>query len=503
MKKIIVKNYINGKWVNAVFGKRFERENPAFKDKIVSTSPLSDSRDVDAAVKAAKKAYKVWRDTPAPKRGEILFKAAQLLEKNKDRLGDLAANEMGKVKKEAYGDVQEAIDMGYYIAGEGRRLFGETVPSELPNKSIKTIRQSLGVFAVITPWNFPVAIPAWKIFPALISGNSVVFKPSQYSTACAYEFVKIFEQAGLPAGVLNLVCGQGGEVGTPLVEHPGISGVTFTGSSNVGMKLGEYCGKNLIKHSLEMGGKNVIIVMDDADIDLAVDGAVWAAFGTTGQRCTAASRVIVHQKVYDRFKTKFLKEVKKMKLGYALDKEVDMGPLVNEDAVKKTLRYMEVAQKEDKAKLVLGGEVAKGKGVKNINLANGYFFKPTVFEEVAPKMRIFQEEIFGPVTALTKVKDFNQALEYANKVKYGLSSSIFTKNVNLAEKAAEKLETGLVYVNTSTIGAEIQTPFGGVKNTGNGHRDAGGRGGAIETFTEIKVISVDYSGELQKAQGIE
>ncbi len=503
MKKIIVKNYINGKWGNAVSGKRFERENPAFKDKIVSTSPLSDSRDVDAAVKAAKKAYKVWRDTPAPKRGEILFKAAQLLEKSKDRLGDLAANEMGKVKKEAYGDVQEAIDMGYYMAGEGRRLFGETMPSELPNKSIRTIRQPVGVFAVITPWNFPVAIPAWKIFPALISGNSVVFKPSQYSTACAYEFVKIFEKAGLPAGVLNLVCGRGGEVGTPLVEHPGINGVTFTGSSAVGMKLGQYCGKDLIKHSLEMGGKNVIIVMDDADLDLAVDGAVWAAFGTTGQRCTAASRIIVHQKVHDRFKTKFLKEVKKMKLGYALDKGVDMGPLVNQDAVKKTLRYMEIAKNEDKAKLILGGKVAKGKGVKNINLTNGYFFQPTVFEGVTPKMKIFREEIFGPVTAITKVKDFKQALEYANKVEYGLSSSIFTKNVNLAEKAAERLETGLVYVNTSTIGAEIQTPFGGVKNTGNGHRDAGGRGGAIDTFTEIKVISVDYSGELQKAQGIE
>lgn len=502
-KIIKVKNYIDGKWLSSKSKKTFARENPAFKNKTVATAPLSNRDDVNEAVKAAKKAFIIWRDTPAPKRGEILFKAAQILEKNKERIGGLVANEMGKVKKEAYGDVQEAIDMGYYMAGEGRRLTGETMPSELPNKSIKTIRQPLGVFAVITPWNFPVAIPAWKIFPALISGNTVVFKPSQYSTACAFEFVKIFEKAGLPKGVLNLVCGGGEEVGTPLVQHPDISGVTFTGSSSVGMKIGEYCGKNLIKHSLEMGGKNVIIVMDDADIDLAVEGAVWAAFGTTGQRCTASSRIIVHQKIYKQFKTKFLKEVKKMKLGYALDKGVDMGPLVNKDAIKKTENYMEVAQKIDKAKLLIGGKVAKGRGVKNIDLKGGYFFEPTVFEEVTPRMRIFCEEIFGPVTALTKAGDFRQAIDYANNVEYGLSASIFTKNVNYAEKAAEKLETGLVYINTSTIGAEIQTPFGGTKNTGNGHRDAGGRGGAIETFTEFKVISVDYSGSLQKAQGID
>lgn len=502
-KTIRVQNYINGKWVPAQSGKTFTRENPAFINEKVAICPMSDKQDVNEAVKAARNAFPGWRDTPAPKRGEILYKAAQLLEENKERLGDLAANEMGKVKKEAYGDVQEAIDMGYYMAGEGRRLHGETMPSELPNKSIRTIRQPLGVFAVITPWNFPVAIPAWKIFPALISGNTVVFKPSQCATACAYEFVKIFEQAGLPLGVLNLVCGSGKDVGEPLFKHPDVNGVTFTGSSAVGMKIGEYCGKNLIKHSLEMGGKNVIIVMDDADVDLAVDGAVWAAFGTTGQRCTAASRIIVHEKVYDRFKKKFLEEVARLKTGYALEKGVDMGPLVSREALEKTTKYMDIAKKIDKAKLIAGGKVAKGKGENDIKLAGGYFFEPTVFEKVTPEMRIFQEEIFGPVTALIKVKDFEQALEYANNVEYGLSSSIFTRSINLAEKAAEKLETGLVYINTSTIGAEIQTPFGGVKNTGNGHRDAGGKGGAIDTFTEMKVISVDYSGHLQKAQGID
>lgn len=495
-KTTTIKNFIDGKWVTSKSKKTFRRENPAFKKQIVGVAPLSNKKDVDMAVIAAKKAYPAWRDMPAPKRGEILFKAARLMEKNKQYLGDLVANEMGKVKKEAYGDVQEAIDMGYYMAGEGRRLQGETIPSELPDKSIKTIRQPLGVFAVITPWNFPIAIPAWKIFPALICGNTVVFKPSKYTPTCAYEFVKIFEKAGLPKGVLNLVCGNGGEVGTPLVEHPDISGVTFTGSSSVGSQIGKYCGENLIKHSLEMGGKNVIIVMEDADIDLAVDGAVWAAFGTTGQRCTAASRVIVHQKVYNQFKTKFLKAAKKLKLGYALEKGIDMGPLVNEDAVKKTEHYMEIAKKVDKAKLILGGKREAG-------LKNGYYFQPTVFDEVTPKMRIFCEEIFGPVTAITKAKDFEQAIKYANSIEYGLSSSIFTKNLYYAEKAANMLETGLVYVNTSTIGAEIQTPFGGTKKTGNGHRDAGGKGGAIDTFTEMKVISVDYSGLLQKAQGIE
>lgn len=489
---------INGKWVAAKSGKTYKRENPAFTNQIVSTAPLSGKADIDAAVKAAREAFPAWRDTPAPKRAEILFKAAELIEKNKSRLGDLVANEMGKVKKEAYGDVQEAIDMGYYMAGEGRRTFGQTMPSELPNKSIRTIRQPVGVFALVTPWNFPTAIPCWKLFPSLVYGNTVVFKPSKYTSACAYEIVKLFEKAGVPKGVLNFVTGSGEEAGDHLIKHPDVDGIAFTGSAAVGRMIGEHSGKNLQNTSLEMGGKNVIMVMEDADIDLAVDGCVWAAFGTTGQRCTAASRIIVHQKVYQQFKTKFIKAVKKMKLGYALDPKTDMGPLINEAAVKKTERYMKIAKEEDKAKLLCGG-----KRPSDPKLKKGYYFLPTVFEEVTPKMRIFCEEIFGPVTALIKVKDFNQALEYANAVEYGLSASIFTSNVNLAEKAAAKLETGLVYVNTSTIGAEIQTPFGGWKNTGNGHREAGGAGGAIETYTEMKVISVDYSGSIQKAQGID
>lgn len=356
-KTTIVKNFINGKWVSSKSKRTFTRENPAFRHLTVGVAPLSNKQDVDAAVKAARKAFPAWRDMPAPKRGEILFKAAQLLEKNKERLGDLVANEMGKVKKEAYGDVQEAIDMGYFMAGEGRRMQGETVPSELPNKSIKTVRQPVGVFALITPWNFPTAIPAWKIFPALVCGNTVVFKPSKYTPTCAYEIVKLFEKAGVPPGVLNMVTGSGEETGDYLMRHSGIDGVAFTGSTAVGKKIGEHCGKTLRNHSLEMGGKNVIIVMEDADIDLAVDGAIWAAFGTTGQRCTAASRIIVHEKVYRQFRDKFVKAAKKLKLGYALNPTTDMGPLVNEEAVKKTERYIEIAQKEDKAKMLCGENV--------------------------------------------------------------------------------------------------------------------------------------------------
>ncbi|MBW3012611.1 aldehyde dehydrogenase family protein, partial [Candidatus Woesearchaeota archaeon] len=443
---------------------------------------------------AARKALETWRLTPAPKRGEILFKAAQLLLENKDRLGDLIVREMGKVKKEADGDVQEAVDIGFYFAAEGRRGWGQTFESELKNKSIKSIRQPVGVFACITPWNFPIAIPAWKIFPALVYGNTVVLKPSQYTAACAHEFVKLFEKAGLPKGVLNLVNGAGSEVGNILVNHEGIDGLSFTGSTAVGRGIGESCGKRLIKHSLEMGGKNPIIVMDDANLDLAVDGCIWAGFGTTGQRCTAGSRVIIHKKVFDQFQKKFIEKVKKLKLGPG-NKNVDVGPLINEEQLKKVNEYVQIGKTKDKAKLLCGGDYCKTADCKN-----GYFYQPTVFTNVTTKMTIAQDEIFGPVVALIKADSLQDAIKKANSIKYGLSSSIFTQNINNAETAARDLQAGLVYINTSTIGAEIQTPFGGLKGTGNGHREAGGYGGAIETYTELKVISTDYSGKIQKAQ---
>jgi len=486
------KNYINGNWGHAHSRKTFKRENPADPSDIVGVIPRSGAEDVDHAVMAARKAFKKWRAVPAPKRGEMLFKVSQMLAERKEFMGDLVTREMGKIKKEGHGDVQEAIDMGYYMAGEGRRMRGETVPSELPNKSIRTIRQPVGVFALITPWNFPTAIPAWKIFPALVCGNTVVFKPSQYSAVCGTKLVEVFHDAGIPPGVLNLVNGKGSEAGEALLNHPDIDAVSFTGSSAVGKHVAEVCAPVFKKHCLEMGGKNVIIVMDDANLELALEGALWAGFGTTGQRCTAGSRVIVHKNVYKKFAKLFVKKAKKLKIGNGLDESVDMGPLVNADQLKKVQYYMDVARKEDKVKILCGGKPVPG--------MKGYFFQPTVLYDVKEHHRVFCEEIFGPVVSLVKADSFEDAIKKANAVDYGLSSAIFTQNINYVEKAAVLLETGLVYINTSTIGAEIQTPFGGLKDTGNGHREAGGLGGALETYTEMKVINIDYSGKLQKAQ---
>ena len=487
------KNYINGKWVTSA--QTFRRENPANVRDTVSIAPASSASDVDAAVKAAQCALPQWKAVPAPKRAELLLKAARLIEERKKELAHFMCKEMGKTLTECLGDIQEGIDMGYYMAGEGRRLFGQTMPSELRNKHIRTVREPVGVFALITPWNFPVAIPCWKIFPSLVCGNTVVFKPSSFVPGCATKLVEIFHEAGIPPGVLNLVHGAGNGAGDWLVLHSGITAVSFTGSTSVGRKIGEHCGKHLMKHSLEMGGKNVVIVMDDADIDLAVDGCVWGAFGTTGQRCTASSRILVHHSVYNLFKKKFVGRVRKLRLGNGLG-NVDVGPLVNADQVKKVERYIELARKSRLRILCGGKRAAAGK------LRHGYFFQPTVIDNPPRTHPVCCEEIFGPVVALIDVKNFDEAIAAANAVDYGLSAAIFTSNVNHAHQAAERLEAGIVYVNSATIGAEIQAPFGGVKHTGNGHREAGGIGGALETYTEIKVINVDFSGKLQKAQGI-
>ena len=494
---LILKNYIDGKWVFSENKKTFNSINPAYTDDIVAKVPESNKNDIDKAVKSAKEAFQEWRLVPAPKRGEILFEVANLLKLNKNKLGDLVAREMGKQKKEAYGDVQEAIDMGFYMAGEGRRASGEVLESELKNKSIKTIRQPVGVFGLITPWNFPTAIPCWKIFPALIYGNTVVFKPSQYTSACAQKIVEIFDEVfekhNVTKGVLNLVHGKGSEAGNALINHKDIDGISFTGSTSVGKKIAEILGPKFKKCSLEMGGKNVIIVMDDADLDLSVEGALWAGFGTTGQRCTAASRILIHESVYDKFTKMFVDSARKLKLGYSLDKDTDVGPLINEDAYNKVKKYIATGRME--GKLLCGGKSVSTKG-----LDKGYFIEPTIFGDVKATAVIAQEEIFGPVVALIKIKSLKHAIDVANNVEYGLSSSIFTSSIHNAEIASRELQTGLVYINTSTIGAEIQTPFGGLKNSGNGHREAGGRGGAIDTYTNIKVISSDFSGKLQKAQ---
>jgi alpha-ketoglutaric semialdehyde dehydrogenase len=491
-----LKNYINGKWTDSASQKSIKNINPA-NNQLVCTIPASNRQDVDKAVKAARTAFPRWKAVPAPERARILRKASQILEQQKDALGKLMCREMGKVLQECLGDVQEGIDMGYYMAAEGRRLFGQTMPSELKNKHIKTVREPVGVFGLVTPWNFPIAIPCWKIFPALVCGNTVVFKPSSYVPASAAKLVEAFHKAGLPPGVLNLVHGSGREAGDALIKHPDLQGVSFTGSTAVGRNIGEHCGKNLLKHSLEMGGKNVIIVMDDANLDLAVDGCIWGGFGTTGQRCTAASRVLVHQKVYSIFKKKFVSRAKKLKLGNGLKKGVDVGPLINEDQLKKSEQYMDDARKSG-LKILCGGKRAVHGGMKK-----GFFFHPTIIDNPPRKHAVSCEEIFGPIVAMIKIKNFEDAIKVANDVEYGLSSAIFTQDVNLAHRASELLETGLVYINSATIGAEIQSPFGGVKGTGNGHREAGGLGGALETYTEMKVVNVDFSGSIQKAQGID
>src|SRR3989344_5637302 len=491
------KNYIHGKWMDSSSRVTLSRHNPADADKLVSTVPASTGKDVDEAVRAARVAFEQWKLVPAPKRADLLYKVARLMEEEKQAIAHFMCTEMGKVMTECLGDVQEGIDIAYYFAGEGRRLYGQTMPSELRNKHIRTVREPVGVFALITPWNFPVAIPCWKLFPALVAGNTVVLKPSNYVSGCATLLVQLFEKAGIPAGVVNLVHGSGDTVGNALVMHPDVDGVSFTGSTNVGRNIGEYCGKHLMKHSLEMGGKNVVIVMDDADIDLAVDACIWGAFGTTGQRCTATSRIVVHQRVYDSFKQKFAARARKLKLGNGIDKGVEVGPVLNEDQLMKVLGYLSDAKKS-KLNILCGGKRAISGHLKN-----GYFIEPTVIDNPPRTHPVCCEEIFGPVVVVLKAKHFDDAISIANSVDYGLSAAIFTSNINHAHRAAELLEVGIVYVNSATIGAEVQAPFGGIKNTGNGHREAGGSGGALDTYTEIKVINVDFSGSLQKAQGID
>ena len=489
-----IKNFINGKWTDALDGRTLKSINPADTSDIVGIIPRSGQNDIDMAVAAARKAYEKWRLTPAPRRGEIILRAAEMICKTKQELGELVTREMGKVLPEGLGDVQEAIDMAYYMGSEGRRLSGETVPSELPDKDCKSIRVPIGVFALITPWNFPTAIPAWKMFPSLVCGNTVVFKPSIYTPVCATSLVKIIAEAGIPDGVLNLVHGTGEEIGEYLATHPDIDGVSFTGSTAVGEKLARMCSALDKEISCEMGGKNAIIVMDDAKLELAVEGTIWGGFGTTGQRCTATSRVVAHEAVYNKFLDMLTKAASRLRLGSGLSKTTDVGPVINEAQMQKILNYIDIGIKEG-AKLIMGG-----KAYKKGPCAKGYFIEPTIFSDVKPNMHIAQEEIFGPVVSVIKTKNMEDAIKIVNDVKYGLSSAIYTQDVNNSAIAERDLDTGLVYINASTIGAEIQLPFGGTKKSGLGHREAGGRGGAIDMFTKWKVIYRDYSGRLQKAQ---
>jgi aldehyde dehydrogenase (NAD+) len=485
------RNYIGGEWVDAASGETFTSTSPA-NGETIGTFPKSGAEDVDRAVAAAKDAFEDWRLVPAPKRGEILFRFAQLVTDHKQELTDLMTHEMGKVKAEAGGDVQEAIDMSYYMAGEGRRLWGQTTPSELKDKFNMSVRMPIGVVGVITPWNFPIAIPSWKIVPALVCGNTVVFKPATDTPLLGERFVELLTEAGVPAGVVNVVHGGGGAVGDRLVRHPDVPVITLTGSRETGVEVMRNAADCLKHVHLELGGKNAVIVLDDADVDLAVEGILWSAFGTSGQRCTAASRVIVQEGAYERLQSGLVEAAESLRLGVGWDDETDVGPVINKAALEKIHSYTQIGVDEG-ARLLTGGEVATGDG-----LEDGFYYRPTIFGDVDAQMRVAQEEIFGPTTALIRVRDFDEAVRVSNGIRFGLSSSIFTRDVNKAFRAMRDLQAGITYINAGTIGAEVHLPFGGTKDTGNGHREAGQA--ALDVFTEWKSIYVDYSGKLQKAQ---
>jgi alpha-ketoglutaric semialdehyde dehydrogenase len=486
------KNFIDGEWVESVSGRTFEDRNPADTREVVAIFQRSNKEDVDAAVDAAKRAFAKWRMVPAPRRAEMVFRAADILLERKEEYARDMTREMGKVLKETRGDVQEAIDSAFYNAGEGRRMFGPTVPSELPNKFAMAVRQPVGVCGMITPWNFPMAIPSWKLLPAIVCGNTCVIKPAQDTPLSTFNLVQALTDAGVPRGVLNIVTGFGSEVGTPLSEHPTIRAISLTGSSAVGRIVGQTAAKSFKRCSLELGGKNPMIVLDDANLDLAIDGGLWGAFGTTGQRCTATSRIIVQKGVYREFIDRFVARAKKLKIGNGLDETVEMGPAVNEGQLKTDLEYIEIGKSEGAKMLCGGNRLDKGE------YQYGWFLEPTVFSEVDPKMRIAQEEIFGPVVSIIPCENIENAIEIANGIEYGLSSALYTKDVNRAFAAMRDLDAGITYINAPTIGAEVHLPFGGVKATGNGHREGGI--GALDFYTDWKAVYIDYSDKLQKAQ---
>ena len=471
-------NYIGGEWRDSVSGETVLNTNPAHETEILGKFQRSTPQDIDAAIASAEKALPAWKAMPAPERGEIILRAALLLEERREELSRLLTREMGKVVKEARGDLQTAIDFGKYVAAEGRRAEGETVPSSLRDKMCMTIREPMGVVGIITPWNFPLAIPAWKTFPALIAGNTVILKPASDTPLLSTKLVETLVEAGVPAGVLNLVTGPGGILGDSLVSDPRVNMISLTGSTEVGRHIGEICGRDLRRVALELGGKNAIIVMDDADLDAAAAATSWAGFGTTGQRCTATSRVIIHRKVVDAFNERLIAFAQKQKLGDGLDPMVDMGPLVNKGRVKAVDGYIDIG-KEEGARLIYGGRPARGG-----DLDEGYFFEPTIFTDVTSTMRIAREEIFGPVVSVIPVDSYEEAIDY------GLSCAIFTENMRTVFRAIRDIQSGLIYVNAGTTGAEPHLPFGGMKMSGNGHRELGKT--AVDEWSEKKTIFVSY-----------
>jgi len=485
-------NYIGGAWKGAASGRTFDNRNPADTSELIGSFADSGPEDVERAVACAREAYPRWKALPAPKRGEILYRAAEILVKRKEDFSRDMTREMGKVLDETRGDVQEAIDMTYYMAGEGRRQFGQTTPSEMPDKFQMSVRQPIGIAGLITPWNFPMAIPSWKMMPALILGNTVVIKPATDTPLSVVNLIEALEAAGLPKGVVNMVTGSGSSVGSPLMSHKDVAMVSFTGSTDVGRRVSEACAPAFKHCHLEMGGKNIIMVMDDARLDLAVEGALWGGFGTTGQRCTAASRVAVHEKVYREFLDRFSAGARGLRVGNGLEPKTQVGPCVNTSQLETVERYVKIG-KDEGAQLVAGGS-RLGTG----DHARGYFHEPTVFADCSPKMCVAHEEIFGPVVSVIPVKSLEEAIEVGNSVDYGLSASIYTQDIGKAFTAMREMYTGIFYVNAPTIGAETHLPFGGTKNTGNGHREACVQ--ALEVFSEWKSIYIDFSGKLQRAQ---
>jgi aldehyde dehydrogenase (NAD+) len=486
------KNFIAGKWSEPTTGEFFENRNPADWDDVIGQFPLSRAEDVNNAVVSATRGFELWKKTPAPARGDVLRRVGDLLVKRKEEVADAMTREMGKPLQETRGDVQEGIDTAYYASSETRRLFGHTVPSELRNKWAMSFRRPIGVCGLITPFNFPLAIPTWKSFPALACGNSIIFKPAADVPHTVTLLVEILLEAGLPPEVVQLVHGRGSAVGNVIVEHPGIPLISFTGSTETGSKIGATCGRMHKRLSLEMGGKNAMIVMDDADIELALDGVLWGAFGTTGQRCTATSRLLLQGGIHDEFLSKLAQRARAMKLGDGRAKGTDVGPLVNDPALKKCEEYVDIGVKEG-ADLICGGKRAEGG-----KLDKGFFFEPTIFARVTHGMRIEQEEIFGPILSVVRFTSADEAFAINNGVPFGLSSSVYTSSVNVAFRALNELDNGITYVNAPTIGAEAHLPFGGVKQTGNGHREGGWE--VYEFYSETKVGYVDFSGQLQRAQ---
>ena len=480
------KNYINGQWVDSSSGKFIPNVNPANTDDIIGHAPQSTREEAKAAVEVAKAAFPAWRNTPAPVRGRILAKAVQLCHERKEELARTMTREEGKTLSESRGEVQKSINLLEYYAGQSFRIEGRTYPSEMPSTFVYTVRQPLGVVSCITPWNFPLCIPVWKSAPALVAGNTVVFKAASNTPGCAELLVKIYEDAGLPKGVLNLVYGSGGVVGDEFVNNPTIRAVSFTGSCEVGGEVAKQAAGHLAKVTCEMGGKNPAVVMDDADLDLAVEGCAQGAFGSTGQRCTATSRVILHKAIADRFLEKLVERMKKIKVGDGMEDGINMGPAVDKAQYETDLRYLEIAKKEGGKCLVGGGALAGGK------LAKGYFVAPTLFDNVKPEHTIAQEEVFGPVLAAFRVNDFDEAMKVANNVRFGLTCSIYTGDPNLAMRFIDRIEAGMVHVNSPTVGGEAQLPFGGMKSTGYGNREMSEEG--LDFFTELKTVFYDYTG---------